>query len=141
MVTLGAAHGAQFVVGHLEHIMAAKQDLAGRIAGGGLRQEAHDRLGGDGLARAGFADQGKRAALLQPEGDAVDHGLALAALREGDRELAHVEERVGLAHENVFLGSKASRTASPMKMRSDSINAVTTKAESPIHGADRFDLP
>src|ERR1700690_1979767 len=28
-----------------------------------------------------------------------------------------------------------------MKMRSDSISAVTAKADSPIHGADRFDLP
>src|SRR5580658_3244002 len=135
------AHGAQFVVGHLEHVAAAKQNLAGRIAGGGLRQEAHDRLGGHSLARAGLPDQRQRAALLQPEGDAVDDGPALAPLREGDRELAHVEERVGLAHENVFLGSKASRTASPMKMRSDSISAVTAKAESPIHGADRLDLP
>ena len=28
-----------------------------------------------------------------------------------------------------------------MKMRTDSISAVTTKAESPIHGAERLDLP
>ena len=28
-----------------------------------------------------------------------------------------------------------------MKIRSDSISAVTAKAERPIHGADRFDLP
>ena len=117
----GAAHLAQLRVGHLQHVAAAKQDLAGRIARRGLRQQAHDGLRGDRLARAGFADQRQRPALLEPEGDAVDDGLALAALRKGDREIAHVDKRRGLAHENVFRGSKASRTASPMKMSSESI--------------------
>ena len=43
-------------------------------------------------------------------------------MREGDREIAHVEQRrVGL-HEKVFRGSKASRTASPMKISSDSMS-------------------
>ena len=88
-----------------------------------------------------FADQRQRAALFEPKGDAIDDRAPLAALREGDRQLAHVEKRRGLAHKNVFLGSKASRTASPMKMRSESMSAVTAKADSPIQGADRLDLP
>src|SRR5580698_8563058 len=137
----GAAHGAQFVVGHLEHIAPAKEDLAGRITGCGLRQEAYDRLRGDGLARTGFANKGQRATFFKPKRDSIDDRATLAPLREGDRKLAYVKERLGLAHKNVFRGSKASRTASPMKMRSESISAVTAKAESPIQGADRLDLP
>src|SRR5208282_6031228 len=137
----GAAHCPQFAIRHFEHVPAAKENLAGRIACRRLRQEAHDRLGGDRLPRAGFADQGQRAAFLKPERDAVDDNSALASLREGDRQVAHVNEGRDAAHENVFLGSKASRTASPMKMSSESISAVTAKAESPIHGADRLDLP
>ena len=135
-----AAHRAQFVDGHLEHVAAAKEDLAAWIAGRGLRQEAHDRLRGDGLARAGFADQRQRATFFKPKGNAIDDCAPLAALSESDRELAHVEKRLGLAHKNVFLGSKASRTASPIKMRSESMSAVTAKAESPIQGADKIRL-
>ncbi len=47
-----AAHGAQFVIRHFEHVAAAEKDLAAWIARGGLRQETDDRLGGDGLAGA-----------------------------------------------------------------------------------------
>src|SRR6202041_411829 len=74
-------------------------------------------------------------------GNAIDDCAPLAALSGSDRELAHVEKRLGLAHKNVFLGSKASRTASPIKMSSESMSAVTAKAESPIQGADKLDFP
>ena len=40
-----------------------------------------------------------------------------------------------------FLGSKASRSASPMKTRRLSITASAKKAVKPSHGACRFDLP
>jgi hypothetical protein len=39
----------------------------------------------------------------------------------------------------VFRGSKASRTASPMKISSESISATIAKADRPSQGADRFD--
>ena len=42
---------------------------------------------------------------------------------------------------NVFRGSKASRTASPMKIRSDSIKATVQKPASPSHGACTLALP
>ena len=96
---------------------------------------------GDGLARAGFADERQRAALVELKGDAIDDRALARRLGEGDGEFAHVEKRRGVAHENVFLGSKASRTASPIKMRSESMSAVTAKADSPIQGAERLDLP
>src|ERR1700733_8954321 len=136
-----ATHRAQFVVRHSEHVTTAEEDLAAWIAGRGLRQETHNGLGGDGLARTGLADERQRAALFKPKGDAIDNRAPLAALREGDRELTYIEKPRSLAHRNVFRGSNASRTASPIKMRSESMSAVTAKAESPIQGADRFDLP
>src|SRR5947209_7553832 len=42
---------------------------------------------------------------------------------------------------NVLRGSKASRTASPVKTKSDSMVAITMKPVSPSQGACRFDLP
>ena len=65
--------------------------------------------------------------------------VALAALPEGDGEIAHLEKR--LAHSKVFRGSSASRTASPMKTRSDSMIETTKKPVKPSHGACRFCLP
>src|SRR5882724_9650455 len=44
-------------------------------------------------------------------------------------------------HPNVFLGSNASRTASPMKISSDSMNATVMKPQMPSHGAWMLALP
>ncbi len=41
----------------------------------------------------------------------------------------------GFHHCSVFLGSKASRTASPMKTSSDSMSAMTKKPVRPSQGA------
>src|SRR5260221_1616642 len=51
--------------------------------------------------------------------------------------------RMGSAtdHRNVLRGSKASRTASPMKINSDSMTATVKKPVSPSHGAWRLALP
>src|SRR6185437_6402519 len=45
------------------------------------------------------------------------------------------------AHRKVFLGSRASRAASPVKISSVSRPAMETKAASPSHGANRLALP
>src|ERR1700694_6167266 len=42
---------------------------------------------------------------------------------------------------NVLRGSKASRTASPMKINSDSISATAKKPVNPSHGACTLALP
>src|SRR5215470_12945787 len=42
---------------------------------------------------------------------------------------------VSMAYPNVFRGSNASRTASPMKIRSDSMMATVKKPHRPSHGA------
>src|SRR5436309_7374996 len=44
-------------------------------------------------------------------------------------------------HLNVLRGSNASRTASPMKINSDSMIATEKKPVKPSHGACTFDLP
>src|SRR5215204_2322258 len=48
---------------------------------------------------------------------------------------------LSIPHPNVFRGSKASRTASPMKIRSESITATVKKPVRPSHGACTLDLP
>ena len=64
---------------------------------------------------------------------AVDGKGFLAALMEGDREIADRKKRSG--HLKAFLGSKASRTASPTKIRSDSMIDMVKKAVRPSQGA------
>src|SRR5438045_8836026 len=44
-------------------------------------------------------------------------------------------------HRNVLRGSNASRTASPMKINSDSMIATEKKPVKPSHGACTLDLP
>src|SRR3954470_6343385 len=46
-----------------------------------------------------------------------------------------------IVHSNVFLGSKASRTASPMKINRDSMPATVRKPEKPSQGAWMLALP
>src|SRR5215471_19029554 len=64
---------------------------------------------------------------------------AAALLVKGHGKFADIEQRlvggVHQAHANVLRGSKASRTASPMKIRSDSMIATEKKPAKPSHGA------
>ena len=66
--------------------------------------------------------------------NASDRGEFRAALPEGDAQIVHIEKRC-LAHAIVFRGSKASRTASPMKISSESMMAMTKKPVRPSQGA------
>src|SRR5690349_2063972 len=100
---------------------------------GRIGQELEDGERRDRFARAGFAHQGYRLARHDVEGDTVDRQHVALALTEGDGEI--LDGKQGLCHRNVFLGSKASRTASPMKMRRLSIRAITKKPARPSHGA------
>src|SRR5580658_3725491 len=79
-------------------------------------------------------------AVADVERDAVDRQGDVAALAEGDGEVADGEQGGG-GHTNVFRGSKASRTASPTKINSDSIKATVKKPVSPSHGAWMLALP
>src|SRR5262245_17586539 len=106
---------------------------------GRVRQELEHGERGHGFAGAGFADQRHRLALLNLEGDAVDRQRLVLALPEGDGELVDLEQvvvgRFHRVHPKVLRGSKASRTASPMKIRSESIVATVRKPEMPSQGA------
>src|SRR5205085_1381226 len=64
-------------------------------------------------------------------------------LTEGDGEIADGEQRLGrrVHYPNVFLGSKASRTASPMKISRESMKATVMKPQRPSHGAWMLALP
>ena len=128
-----AAHLAHLVLVGGDQVLALEQDAAGRVMRGRVGQELEDREGGDGLAGAGFAHQRHRLARHDVEGDAVHRQHVASALAEGDGKVLNGEE--GFGHRNVFRGSKASRTASPMKMRRLSMMAITKKPESPSHGA------
>src|SRR5215469_3779129 len=106
-----------------------------------IGQELEDRQGGDRFAGSGFADQRHAFAFDDVERDVVDRQRLAAAGAECDREVLDRQAEIlvgGLArvtHANVFRGSKASRTASPTKIRSDSISATVKKPVKPSQGA------
>src|SRR5579863_9776187 len=76
----------------------------------------------------------------------VDCNRVAARLVKRHRQVADIEQGLvdgvhGGAHLNVLRGSKASRTASPMKIRSDSMIATAKKPVKPSQGAWIFALP
>ena len=86
-----------------------------------------------------LADQCDGFTLLDLEGDPVHRKGVARTLAETDREVRDLEQLLvtGLhrAHPNVLRGSKASRTASPIKIRSESMVATVRKPEMPSQGA------
>src|SRR5712675_1864582 len=73
-----------------------------------------------------------------------DRARGAAGLMKRHRQVADVEQRlvdgIHAAHLNVLRGSNASRTASPMKIRSDSMMATAKNPVKPSHGACTFAL-
>src|SRR4030081_2488469 len=69
----------------------------------------------------------------------VDCKHLARALTEGDGEVRDLEQLLitclHRAHQNVLRGSKASRTASPMKIKSESMVATVRKPQIPSQGA------
>src|SRR4051812_13236189 len=119
-------------------------------------QQPHHRQRGHGFSGPGLADERHRLALGDVEGRAGDRDDALAGLPELDAEIPYRQERRRLwlagggeaagevdggDHRNVLRGSKASRTASPTKMSSDSMIEMTRKPVKPSHGAWMLSLP
>src|SRR3972149_2724276 len=108
---------------------------------GRIGQQLHHRQRGDRLAGTGFADQRHRLAFGDVERHTVDRQHLARTLTEGDREIADGKESFGGAHRKVFRGSKASRTASPMKINKDNMIAIEKKPRRPSKGACTLDLP
>ena len=90
VVAADAAQGA--AVGG-QHLVAAVADRAGDL--GVLGQEADGGERGDRLAGAALADDGQGLAGVEIEADAADRLGGVAALDEGDAEVADGEERLG----------------------------------------------
>src|SRR5262245_33257243 len=122
----------------MQQLPALERDCAAGMVARRIGQQLHDRERGHRLAGARLADQRDRFAALDVEGHAVDAQILTSALTEADRQLADRQEGLhGGVHgyPNVFRGSNALRTASPMKIRSDSMTATVKNPHRPSHGA------
>jgi hypothetical protein len=133
-----AADLAALLGGHLEHVLAAEEDLALRDPGRRHVEDAHDRLRGHRLAGAGLAEHGEGLAGVDVVVDAVDGPYDTLAGGELDVQVTHFEQRGVLAvagrryrrcffddghvrlPQRVF-GSRALRTASPSMMNASTV--------------------
>src|ERR1700716_1955087 len=116
------------------------------MGSGRIRQQLQDRQRADGFSGAGFSDQRHALATLDLKGNMVDRDRGAARLMKRHRQIADVEQRLvdrvhAAAYRNVFRGSNASRTASPMKISSDSMMATAKNPVKPSHGAWTLALP
>src|SRR5439155_18134740 len=94
---------------HGDQLLSVEPDLAGDFGCLPVDQ-AHDRLRGDALARAGLAHDCERLPLLQRERDAVDGAYEAVLRGERDRQVGDGEEwpleiRVGRDHPTLTRGS------------------------------------
>ena len=84
------------LLGQLQDVGAAVADLAaGDEAGRGV-ENAHDRLRGHRLARAGLTEDGQRLALAEVEGHAVDRLGDPVAGAELDLQIVDLEQQTVL---------------------------------------------
>ncbi|MCY1418606.1 hypothetical protein D9M71_341690 [compost metagenome] len=77
-----------------QHVAASIGDGARGMPRLRIRQQAQDRMGGDRLARAAFADQGQGFAATDIEADAFDHPLGLLTAGEFDGKVADFDQIV-----------------------------------------------
>ena len=89
-----AADGAQPRLGRADHLGALIADAARQL--GRVAQKLDGAERGDGLARAGFANQRHRLAAADGEADAADGEAAAALGAEGHGEVADLEDRRGV---------------------------------------------
>ena len=134
-----AAHAPEIRFAGTDQLLAGKFNAAaGPVPRWRIGQQLQDRQRGNRFARARFADQRQRLALVQAEGDPLHRLDGAWARAEEDREVTYFHKR----HQPPPLrGSKASRTASPTKISRLSIKASTKKAVRPSQGAWRLFLP
>src|SRR4030095_14941489 len=126
------AHAPQCAFAFREDIFTLEAD--GAFVRCGL-DELQDRQRGNGLPRAGLADQAKFLAGGDVEGNVIDD----ARRTEVDAEAIDFEERSHAGQD--FRVSKASRSPSPMKVRSSNVSTSTRNVGTEIHQASRFSLP
>ncbi len=96
---VAAAHRALLRLAAGEHVPAVEDGLAVGDLHVGRGEQAHDGVGGHGLARAGLADDAQQLVLGDGEVDVLHRMGALGALGEADGQPPHVQDDVvGLAH-------------------------------------------
>ncbi|MCX7363257.1 MAG: hypothetical protein NTV97_15570 [Alphaproteobacteria bacterium] len=88
---LAAAHGANSLVVEKREVAALEQDRAADDPRR-LVEQAHDRLGADALAGAGFAHDAQRLAGMHVEADAVDGADGTGIGQEPGAQIAHLEQ-------------------------------------------------
>ena len=121
-VAADAAHlGARLheqVVAFEQHAARRRGELAGR-------QQAHDGVRGDGLARAGLADHANDLARRDRERHVLDRVHAVRAVGQADREPLHVEDGLGVGHHirRASFGSSRSRKPSPSTLTASTVSA------------------
>ena len=134
---IAPTHGLQFCWWQLQHGLAVENDFAGELGGFNQTQQ---RQRGNRLAGTGFPHQRQLFACIQRERHAIHH----APFAEIDAEIAHFQQAHAASPpspSSTLRGSSASRSASPIKISSRSINTSTPNVLSDIHQASRFSLP
>src|SRR5436190_8985384 len=135
---LGPADVPQLLLRHLQQILAVEVRLASNDLARGLRDEPEDRHRADALARAGLADDAEGLAGIDVVGDPVDRLNDAVFGRELHREIPDREDRFSsqgsrlprippvwrYARTRRWVGSKASRRPSPMKLIQRTIRTI-----------------
>ncbi len=122
------------LVGQPEQVAAAEVDLAADAGRAG--KQAHDRQGGHALAGARLADDPQHLPRLEGIADAP-HGVDDAVVGgEVDGQVLDLEHRHGghQARTLVWVGSKASRSPSPMKFTVSAMITMNKPGNQNSHG-------
>ena len=90
---LATAHRANSLIVEMREVAALEQDRAADDPRR-LVEQAHDRLGTDALAGAGFAHDAQRLAGMHVEADAVDRTDGTGIRQEPGAQIAHLEQRL-----------------------------------------------
>ncbi|EGJ74927.1 putative peptide transport system ATP-binding protein [Streptomyces sp. Tu6071] len=106
---LRAAHLAPPVLLHPQQVLALEEDLAGGDTAGRHVEDAHDRLGGDGLPRARLAEHGEGLARVDVVADPVDGLDDAVPGRELDVQVSHFQQHGGLLSAAWGRGRRAPR--------------------------------
>src|SRR5262249_33360175 len=136
-----AAHMAHVAFAQWKKVTTLEHDRARRMVCRRIGKQLHHRKGGDRFARSGFPDKRDRLTLADVERHTIDGQKLALTSSEGDRKVADRQQSFVRVHLKVFLGSNASRTASPMKISNESMIAMLKKPVRPSHGACTLAFP
>ena len=134
-----AAHVAQLRLARPQHVAAQQQDLALAHPHGALGQQADEGHGGDGFARAGFADQPDDLARRHLDADAGQRRYHPAIGRELQREVLDRDDGPGARafskrrHLPRSLGSKMSRSPSPSRLNPTAVTRIARPGKVGYH--------